>query len=94
MGDEIFAYLFLSDPEDVHAFEAKGASTSDSNDQLLMSVEPDSDVSEGQELEVVFDRQKAHLFDTATGDAIAHDIHNPEASATAGTASEEVQSGD
>ena len=68
MGDEIFAYLLLGDGETSMSQEAA------TDDQLLMSIEPDSDLQEEEDVEVVLDRRKIHLFDDATGDAIAHGI--------------------
>jgi len=68
MGDEIFAYLLLGDGETSMSQEDA------TDDQLLMSVAPDSDLEEDQHVEVVLDRQKIHLFDHASGDAISHGI--------------------
>ncbi|MDS0299287.1 ABC transporter ATP-binding protein [Halogeometricum sp. S1BR25-6] len=71
MGDEIFVYLLLSEDATVDLDEeSRGGMT----DQLLMSVDPDSDISEEQDVNVVLDRTKVHLFDTETGDAISHGL--------------------
>ncbi|SEW31640.1 ABC transporter ATP-binding protein [Natrinema salifodinae] len=69
MGDQTFAYLFpanqATDQSPVMGDEA---------DQLLVSLDPDSPVAEDDVIDVVFDREKVHLFDLATGQAIAHGV--------------------
>ncbi|MFC6865198.1 ABC transporter ATP-binding protein [Halomicroarcula sp. GCM10025817] len=86
MGDEIFAYLLLGDGETSMSQEQA------TNDQLLMSIEPDSDIEEDEDIEVVVDRRKTHLFDTASGEAIVHGLQQAE---PAGSASGgEVESDD
>ena len=67
MGDEMFVYL-LSD-EDVEA-SAEGRGEG----QTLMNVGPGEAVAAGDNVEVVFDREKIHLFDTGTGQAIVHGL--------------------
>ncbi|QSW98865.1 ABC transporter ATP-binding protein [Haloterrigena alkaliphila] len=70
MGDEVFIYLLLSEA-------AEGSMDQDpatSPNQLLMSVTPDTEIEAGQDVEVVLDRSKIHLFDTATGDALLHGL--------------------
>ncbi len=81
MGDEVFVYLLLS--------EAAGGSMEEdpatSPDQLLMSVTPDTDIEANQDVEVVLDRSKIHLFETATGEALVHgltDLSGPEPGTT------------
>jgi multiple sugar transport system ATP-binding protein len=44
------------------------------SDQLLMSVDPDSDITEDETVSVVLDRTKVHLFDTETGHALMHGL--------------------
>ncbi|MFB6125941.1 MAG: ABC transporter ATP-binding protein [Halolamina sp.] len=68
MGDEIFVYLLLSDDAEVSMTE--GATPG----QLLMSVAPDSDLDADESVEVVLDRTKVHLFDGASGEALAHGV--------------------
>ncbi|KAA9396603.1 ABC transporter ATP-binding protein [Haloarcula sp. CBA1130] len=68
MGDEIFAYLLLGEGETSMSQELA------TNDQLLMSIDPDSDLEEDDEIGVVIDRRNVHLFDTATGDALVHKL--------------------
>ncbi|AUG47382.1 sugar ABC transporter ATP-binding protein [Haloarcula taiwanensis] len=86
MGDEIFAYLLLGDGETSMSQELA------TNDQLLMSIDPDSDLEEDDEIGVVIDRRNVHLFDSATGEAIVHDLIPYEAESTA--SSSEVESDD
>ncbi|MDS0477361.1 ABC transporter ATP-binding protein [Natrinema sp. 1APR25-10V2] len=81
MGDEVFVYLLLS--------EAAGGSMEEdpatSSDQLLMSVTPDTEIAANQDVEVVLDRSKIHLFETATGEALVHgltDLSGPEPGTT------------
>jgi multiple sugar transport system ATP-binding protein len=71
MGDEIFIYLLLSEAAET------SMDTAQANDQLLMSTDPDSTLGEDEQLEVVLDRSKVHLFDTASGTAISHGIADP-----------------
>ncbi|ELZ27689.1 ABC transporter [Halosimplex carlsbadense 2-9-1] len=80
MGDEIFVYLVLrgEDASDSEAATTEAASARGS-DELLMSVEPDSDLAGDEDIEVVLDRRKIHVFDTGTGDAVCHDILRSEA---------------
>ncbi|MBO4248272.1 ABC transporter ATP-binding protein [Halomicrobium sp. IBSBa] len=82
MGDEIFAYLLLGDGETSMSQEAA------TDDQLLMSIEPDSDLQEDETVSVVLDRRKIHLFDDTTGDAIAHGIVDVTGDGSAGTRAE------
>ncbi len=67
MGDEVFAYMLLG--KDVEASpEGRGEG------QLLMSLSPDTVIGEGEEVRIVLDRSKIHLFDTDSGQAITHGI--------------------
>ncbi|WP_436925958.1 ABC transporter ATP-binding protein [Halosimplex amylolyticum] len=80
MGDQVFVYLVLQG-EDAAGTDTgtAGAASAHGADELLMSVEPDSDLEADEDLEVVLDREKIHVFDTATGDAVCHDIVRSEA---------------
>ncbi|MFC4543415.1 ABC transporter ATP-binding protein [Halosolutus amylolyticus] len=71
MGDEIFVYLTLdgASSEMMTSDEASAASN-----QLLMSVDPDTDIAEDESVSVVLDRSKIHLFEAASGEAITHGI--------------------
>ena len=68
MGNEVFVYLLIGDGETSMAQETA------TSDQLLMSVDPNENVQADQEMDVVLDRQRVHLFDTNSGDAITHGI--------------------
>ncbi|OAQ51083.1 sugar ABC transporter ATP-binding protein [Natrinema mahii] len=70
MGDEVFVYLLLSEA-------AAGSMEQDpatSPNQLLMSVTPDTEIEAGEDVDVVLDRSKIHLFETASGDALRHGL--------------------
>ncbi|TMT86314.1 ABC transporter ATP-binding protein [Haloterrigena sp. H1] len=70
MGDEVFVYLLLA--EDVAGSMEEDPATSPN--QLLMSVTPDTEIEADQDVDVVLDRSKIHLFDAATGEALVHGI--------------------
>ena len=70
MGDEIFVYLLLSDGETGSMDQDPATSPN----QLLMSVTPDTAIEAGQDVDIVLDRSKIHLFDTATGEALVHGL--------------------
>ena len=67
MGDEVFTYLVLGTDVEASA-EGRGEG------QLLLSLDPQTPVEEGQEIEVVFDQDNVHLFDSASEQAITHRI--------------------
>ena len=67
MGDEIFVFLLAERGIETSADEM-GAG------QLLMSVEPDADVQAGQDKQIVIDRDRVHLFDSETEQAITHGL--------------------
>ncbi len=69
MGDQIFVYLLTGGVSS----EGMDAEADDAH-QLLMSVDPDKEIDIDQEVEVVLDRERIHLFDTASGDALAHGL--------------------
>ena len=75
MGDEIFIYLITEEGVEGDMGEAETAG------QLLMSVSPDSPISEDEEIEVVLDRSKVHLFDTDSEQAIVHGLTDVQAGA-------------
>jgi multiple sugar transport system ATP-binding protein len=68
MGDEIFVYLVVD--EDAETDLDKPGS----GGRLLMSVDPDTEIEEDQELTVVLDRERIHLFDTDSGEALQHGL--------------------
>ncbi|ELZ94120.1 sugar ABC transporter ATP-binding protein [Haloferax mucosum ATCC BAA-1512] len=85
MGDEIFVYLKLSEEAHADLEDATGVI----NDQLLMSVSPDTDVEEDEDVTVILDRTRVHLFDTETGKALSHGIESMvQASGAPGTEAE------
>ncbi|GAB3423407.1 ABC transporter ATP-binding protein [Haloparvum alkalitolerans] len=67
MGNEVFVYLKLAQDAELRIDERD-------SDQLLMSVDPDVEVEEDGEIDVVLDRSRVHLFDTGSGDAIVHGL--------------------
>ncbi len=71
MGDQIFIYVLLD--ADKETSMAEDDITAASN-QLLISVGPDSDIQEEQELDIILDRSKVHLFDPDSGDALVHGL--------------------
>jgi multiple sugar transport system ATP-binding protein len=83
MGDEIFAYMLLGEGETSMSQEQA------TNDQLLMSIDPDSEIAEDENVQVAIDRHNVHLFDTATGDAITHSL---EPTLASGSATSEAES--
>ncbi|WP_410767033.1 ABC transporter ATP-binding protein [Haloferax sp. DFSO60] len=86
MGDEIFVYLKLSEEVETSLDDDTSGAT---NDQLLMSVAPDTEIEEDQDVSVVLDRSKLHFFDSESGQALSHGIENAvQASGAAGTEAE------
>jgi multiple sugar transport system ATP-binding protein len=71
MGNEVFIYLLLSDDAEA------SMDTSQADDQLLMSTDPDTTIGEDEDISVVLDRSKVHLFDSTSGEAIAHGLADP-----------------
>ncbi|WP_136689774.1 ABC transporter ATP-binding protein [Halorhabdus amylolytica] len=69
MGDEIFVYL-----KPIGSGEEDGMGSVEEREGLLMSVDPATDITEDQTVEIVFDRARIHLFDRGTGDAITHGV--------------------
>ncbi|WP_135825743.1 ABC transporter ATP-binding protein [Halorussus ruber] len=90
MGDEIFVYLLTGDA----AEPSMEADPETSKNQLLMSVSPDSDIEAEQDVEVVLDRERVHLFDTETGDAISHTLEFPATEAGAAETETEAEGDD
>ena len=83
MGDEILVYLLLTEEAEIDLEDPEAG------DQLLMSVDPASDIEEGQTIRVALDREKIHLFDVESGEAIAHGLVQPtRAEGAAGTEAE------
>jgi multiple sugar transport system ATP-binding protein len=88
MGDEIFVYLLTGEPDD----ESAAFVDIENDKQLLMSVAPDSDLTEEEPVDVVLDRTKVHLFDAGTGEALTHGL--VDVGGEAGTAAQAEEAGD
>ncbi|MFP8891537.1 ABC transporter ATP-binding protein [Natrialbaceae archaeon A-CW2] len=73
MGNEIFVYLNLDGSGERTMADAEGAAKG----QLLMSVDPDTDIDEDQPVDIVLDRSSLHLFDTESGEALLHGLEKP-----------------
>lgn len=69
MGDETFVYLLVGESE-------TPGMLADQDDvlQLLMSVEPDTTIGVDEEIDIVLDRSKVHVFDGQTDETIAHGV--------------------
>ena len=73
VGEQIYVYLDTGvEMADVAIGEQEEETIEAATDSLLMGVNPDSDIAEGDEMEVVFDRSKIHLFETGSGEAVVH----------------------
>ncbi|WP_255170738.1 ABC transporter ATP-binding protein [Natrononativus amylolyticus] len=72
MGDEVFVYLQFDETAERTMAEEEGVATA--SNQLLMSVSPDTRIEEDEDVDVVLDRSRIHLFDTASGNALSHGI--------------------
>ena len=68
----------LTDASDTDTTTA-GTATAAGADELLMSVKPNNDLADDEDLDVVLDHEKIHVFDAETGDALCHDTVSPEA---------------
>ncbi len=77
IGEKIFVYL------DAEIDETAGGELADAQEEtrgrskFLMSAPSESEIEEAESVEIVFDRTSVHLFETATGEAIAHGIAEP-----------------
>jgi multiple sugar transport system ATP-binding protein len=87
MGDEIFVYLVTSRGETVDMEDPSASG------QILMNVDPNTDVAENQELSVVFDKTNLHLFDADTEQALAHGLSEPVRVDTGVDASADAEAG-
>ena len=75
MGENIFVYLEV---EESGSTDNERRSDWESS-QLLMNVEPDLDIEVGDRISITLDRDNVHLFDSASGEAIRHDINSSQA---------------
>ncbi len=72
MGNEVFVYLVTGGDDAETGMEIEGGAATD--DQLLMSVDPDTEIDIDEDVSVVLDRSRIHLFDAETGDALRHGL--------------------
>jgi len=42
--------------------------------QLLINLAPDTEIDEGDDIQIVMDRENIHLFDQSSGEAITHSL--------------------
>ncbi|GAB7021372.1 ABC transporter ATP-binding protein [Halostagnicola bangensis] len=69
VGDQTYAYLTPQGAQsDSDSVMGEGGP------ELLVSIDPDTTIEEEATIEIVFDREKTHVFDGETGDAIAHGV--------------------
>ncbi|WP_331233506.1 ABC transporter ATP-binding protein [Natronorarus salvus] len=71
MGNEVFVYLVTGEGSET-SMEVEGGAVTD--DQLLMSVDPDTQIEVDEDVRVVLDRSRVNLFDVETGDALRHGL--------------------
>lgn len=68
MGNEILVYLLLSEGREVDLDDPNSGS------QLLVSVDPSMELEEDETVRVVLDREKIHLFETDSSEALTHGL--------------------
>ena len=88
VGDQTYAYLNPAEGQ-TDADSVMG----DDATELLVSIDPDTTISEDETVEIVFDREKVHVFDGPTGDSIAHGIVDRSAAEPTPVSSEEETQG-
>jgi multiple sugar transport system ATP-binding protein len=71
MGDEIVVYLLFGDETGTDMEEP------DSGNQLLMTADPEADITADETVRIVLDRSNVHLFETASGEALQHGLVQP-----------------
>ncbi|MEM4780373.1 MAG: ABC transporter ATP-binding protein [Halalkalicoccus sp.] len=71
MGNEVFVYLVTGEGAET-SMEIEGGEATD--DQLLMSVDPDTQIDIDEDVSIVLDRSRTHLFDIETGEALRHGL--------------------
>jgi multiple sugar transport system ATP-binding protein len=75
LGSEQYAYIPFEAPPEVREPLAELASELDSEQirtQLVVTLDPESRVKEGEEAELWLDPTRMHLFDPATGENLTH----------------------
>lgn len=75
VGEKMFVYLNPNGDD-----RTDDAVADIERESLLMSVDPETEIAEGEVLDVTFDRSSIHLFETETGDAIVHGLERQSAS--------------
>ncbi|MFC4990036.1 ABC transporter ATP-binding protein [Saliphagus infecundisoli] len=75
VGEQIYVYLDTEESAaDIPVDAQEDDDIAGSDESLLMSLDPDYQIEEGEKMDVVFDRSKIHLFETPSGEAIAHGL--------------------
>lgn len=75
VGEQIYVYLDTEEKAaDIPVEAQEDDAIEGANESLLMSLDPDYRIEEGERMNVVFDRSKIHLFETQSGEAIGHGI--------------------
>ena len=76
MDDELVVYLRADDGDVTFGLgiDKEEGQPSQQTDQLLMTVEPNADLSSGDTVDIVLDRAQIHLFDGMTGETIVHGL--------------------
>jgi multiple sugar transport system ATP-binding protein len=75
LGSEQYAYIPFEAPPEVREPLAELANELDSEQirtQLVVTLDPESRIEEGQDAELWLDPSRMHLFDPATGDNLTH----------------------
>jgi multiple sugar transport system ATP-binding protein len=74
IGEQILVYLRTEHKTTTAHSDANDGNLPNTADELLMSVDPDSKITEEQEVNIVFDRRNLHFFEAESGDAIHHGL--------------------
>jgi multiple sugar transport system ATP-binding protein len=72
VGEQIFVYLDTGTEMAGVGVETEEDEIGADIGSLLMGIDPDYRLKESDEIEVVFDRSRLHLFETSSGDALVH----------------------
>lgn len=82
VGEKIFVYLETGIKQASTGTPAETEKTTAGQSRILMSAPSDTDLDENETIEIAFDRSSIHLFETATGEAIAHGVARNSVSTT------------
>lgn len=74
IGEQILVYLRTEHKTTTAHSDANDGNPPNTADELLMSVDPDSNITEEQVVDIVFDRSNLHFFEAESGDAIHHGL--------------------